>query len=120
MTARPGRDDFRVFVELPILACVIDKISPHLLNTVDLESWIPYLTDIVDEAHTLDSDGDDSWFVDQQQNAFRLYKPNEEGSAELRITTKLDRLLSTGLDYIGFQIGTANLRNPMINRLLIG
>ena len=113
---RPGRDDFRVFVSNYLFWLARNRqnmVSFHLLNTVDLESWVPYLTDIVEEAHTLGIQmGMITGFVDQQQNAFRLYKPNEEGSAELQITTKLDRLLSTGLDYIGFQIGTSEFTKP--------
>ena len=118
---RPDREDFRVGVSAYLRWLVQNRqnvLTFHMLNTVDLDTWVPYMKDIVAEAKSYGiSVGCVIGFVDQQQNAFRLVKPGE-GDPELQITTKLDAVLATGFDFIGFQIGTSEFTKPDEGRML--
>ena len=119
---RPDRDDFRQYVSHYLKWMVRNRqnaLSFHMLNTVDLVAWIPYITDIIQEAHDYGIKmGLVTGFVDQQQNAYRLYKPSEMESAEVQITTKLDRILQAGFDFITFQIGTSEFTKPDESEML--
>ncbi|MEE2755451.1 MAG: hypothetical protein VYA30_02265 [Myxococcota bacterium] len=97
-----------------------NQLTFHMLNTVDLEAWIPYMQSMTTEALEYGIKvGVVIGFVDQQQNAFRLVKPQEVDpetgesiDAEVQITTKLDRFASTGIELLGFQIGTSEFTKP--------
>ena len=90
-----------------------NSLTFHMLNTIDLETWIPYLTSITAEASELGVEvGLITGFVDQQQNAFRLVMPDDSRSPEQQIVDKLDLLTSTGISLIGFQIGTSEFTKP--------
>ncbi|MGC6418375.1 MAG: hypothetical protein ACON3Z_14730 [Bradymonadia bacterium] len=126
---RPGQDSFRQGVSRYLLWLARNRqnqLTFHMLNTVDLDAWIPYMQGITAEASELGiSVGMVIGFVDQQQNAFRLVKPEQMDSAggqptppELQITQKLDRLASTGVTLIGFQIGTSEFTKPDENIML--
>lgn len=92
----------------------------HMLKTVDLHTWIPYITDIVSEAHAYGIQvGLLVGFVDQQQNAFRLIREDDldptSGDikpAELQISGRLDELLVAGFDIVGLQIGSSEFTKP--------
>lgn len=90
-----------------------NTLTFHMLNTVDLESWVPYLTEITAEAQTIGIEvGLISGFVDQQQNAFRLVMPDDARSAEQQIVEKLDVFASTGISVLGLQLGTSEFTKP--------
>ena len=96
-----------------------NSLTFHLLNTIDLEAWLPYLTSITTEAAELGVEvGFVTGFVDQQQNAFRLVMPDDPRSPEQQIADKLDLLTSTGISLIGFQIGTSEFTKPDENEIL--
>ena len=87
--------------------------SVHLLNTIDLDAWIPWMADIVAEAHDFGVQvGAMASFADQQQHNFKLVDSSSETSAEQQIREGLDRLLATGLDHIVWQIGTSEFTRP--------
>ena len=113
---RPGRDDFRAFVSHYLQWMLRNRqnaLSFHMLNTVDLDRWLPHITDIVLEADGYGIEmGLVLGFVDQQQNAFRLVKPTSENPEEVQITTQIDRILGAGFAFIGFQIGTSEFTKP--------
>lgn len=72
-----------------------NTLSFHLLKTVDLATWIPYIRDIVDEAHRYGIRvGVVLSFLDRQQNAWRLLEdsgdPADDGA---RIRDGLDEIL---------------------------
>ncbi|MEE2789843.1 MAG: hypothetical protein VX589_21055 [Myxococcota bacterium] len=112
---RPDGEGFRLAVSRYLKWLLRNRqnvLTFHLLNTVDLDAWVPYMAEIVDEAKTYGIRmGAVIGFVDQQQNAFRLVKPND-GEPEVQITTKMDRILDTGFDMLGFQIGTSEFTKP--------
>lgn len=90
-----------------------NTLSFHLLNTINFDAWLPYLTSITTEADGLGIDvGFVTGFVDQQQNAFRLVMPDDERAPEQQIIEKLDQFTATGISFIGFQIGTSEFTKP--------
>ncbi|MBV71045.1 MAG: hypothetical protein CMH52_06800 [Myxococcales bacterium] len=120
---RPNIDEFRAGVSRYFRWLARNRqnqLTFHMLNTVDLEAWVPYMQDMVAEAREYGIRlGIIIGFVDQQQNAFRLVKPEdvdantgESIEAEVQITTKLDRFASTGIELLGFQIGTSEFTKP--------
>jgi hypothetical protein len=91
----------------------------HFLKTVDLDAWVPYMQDIVAEAHDYGVRvGMVIGFADQQQNAFKLIREDDlDADGDMRppaeqIPERLDAVLAAGLDYIGFQIGTSEFTKP--------
>lgn len=91
----------------------------HLLKTVDLDDWAPYMADIAREAHELGVDvGAVLSFVDQQQNCFRLIDEGALGpdgqllSDEEQIRARLDAVLAADLDMLGLQIGSSEFTKP--------
>lgn len=90
-----------------------NSLTFHMLNTIDLEVWLPYLTSITTEAAELGVEvGFVTGFVDQQQNAFRLVMPDDPRSPEQQIIEKLDQFAAAGISLIGFQIGTSEFTKP--------
>ena len=112
---RPGDDDFREYVSnyLRWLARNGQNVFTfHLLKTVDLDAWIPYITDIVDEAHDYGIKiGPVLSFSDQQQHGFKLISDGAMDEDE-QIRSGLDKLLAAGFDLVGFQIGTSEFTKP--------
>jgi len=91
----------------------------HLLKTVDLDAWVPYMADIVSEAEPMGIKvGAVFSFVDQQQNCFRLINEGALGpegeplSDEEQIRRGLDAVLASGLELIGLQIGSSEFTKP--------
>ncbi|MCB9737321.1 MAG: hypothetical protein H6745_32470 [Deltaproteobacteria bacterium] len=90
-----------------------NTLSFHMLKTVDLAAWAPYMADIAAEAgaHGVEV-GCVLSFVDQQQNNFRLVEPTSELDAPAQIAANLDRVLAGGLRFVTFQIGTSEFTKP--------
>jgi hypothetical protein len=87
--------------------------SVHLLNTVDLDAWIPWMAEIVSEAHDFGVQvGVMASFADQQQHNFKLIDATSEVPTAQQIRGGLDRLLATGIDHIVWQIGTSEFTRP--------
>lgn len=93
--------------------------SWEMLKTVDLDSWLPYITEFVDMAHEYGIRvGWVGSFVDQQQNAFKHIEEeavDDDGDpipAEIQIAASLDRLAVAGFDYLTFQIGSSEFTKP--------
>ena len=91
----------------------------HLLKTVDLDSWLPYITDIREEASRYGIKlGPFLSFSDQQQNCFKLLDEtalDDEGNplAEgTQIAAGIDRLMAAGFDLLGIQIGSSEFTKP--------
>ena len=100
-------------------------MSWHMLKTVDLEAWLPYITDVVEEAHGFGIDiGMVVSFVDQQQNNSQLIDPelvDSEGDPvddEVQLRDNLDPLIATGFDFLTFQIGSSEFTKPDDDDLL--
>src|SRR5690606_7265594 len=50
-----------------------NAMSWHMLKTVELEGWLPYIEEIIEEAHAYGIDvGMVLSFVDEQQNNFKI------------------------------------------------
>ena len=113
---KAGNEDYRKYVSNYLLWLLRNRqntLSFHMLNTVDLDTWIPYLSDITAEAKTFGiSVGFVTGFVDQQQNAFRLVMPDDPRPAEQQIIEKLDQFASTGIEVLGLQLGTSEFTKP--------
>ncbi|MCB9730773.1 MAG: hypothetical protein H6746_20040 [Deltaproteobacteria bacterium] len=92
----------------------------HLLKTVDMAAWTPWMQDITSEARGLGIGlGAVIGFADQQQNAFKMIRDDDIDPAtgqrrpdEEQIARALDRVLASGLSYVGFQIGTSEFTKP--------
>lgn len=115
---RPGSDEFRGMASRYLKWLARNRqnvVTFHMLKTVDLELWIPYMTDIVSEAHRYGIQiGPLVSFSDQQQNAFKLISADnvdpssqEPFSDDDQIRQGLTQVLSPGFDLVGFQIGTS-------------
>ena len=90
-----------------------NTLSFHMLNTVSLDQWVPYMNDISAEAESLGIElGVVIGFVDQQQNAFRLVFADDARSPDEQIISKLDTIVSAGISLITFQIGTSEFTKP--------
>ncbi|TNF23326.1 MAG: hypothetical protein EP329_27790 [Deltaproteobacteria bacterium] len=90
-----------------------NTLSFHLLKTVDLDAWVPYMADIADEAkaHGV-TVGCVLSFADQQQNNFKLLDLEAAAPATQQIADGLDRVLAAGLGFVTFQIGTSEFTKP--------
>ena len=91
----------------------------HLLKTVDLDTWLPYITDIREEATKYGIKlGPFLSFSDQQQNCFKLLDAaavDSEGAPraeEAQIVEGVDRLMEAGFDLLGVQIGSSEFTKP--------
>ena len=120
---RPGDDQRRELASHLVRWLARNRqnvLTFHMLKTVDLERWLPYIADIVAEGQALGIHmGLYVSFADQQQNGFRLIREDEldpetgEVVADAKqITDGLDRLLSAGFDVVGVQIGTSEFTKP--------
>jgi hypothetical protein len=115
---RPGRDDFRAMASRYLRWLARNRqnvVTFHMLKTVDLEQWLPYMTDIVGEAKLYGIHmGPLIGFADQQQNAFKLVNvgatdevTGEALSEDEQIRRGIDLLLQTGFTVLGFQVGSS-------------
>lgn len=90
--------------------------SFHLLKTVNLEAWRPYISDIVAQGQGYGVKmGVTLSFADQQQNNFRLIgEESQTGSMDVptQIRGGLDNLLAAGFDFVTMQIGTSEFTKP--------
>ena len=86
--------------------------SYHMLNTIDLDTWAPWMKETVDEAHSYGIRfGVVTSFADQQQNNFKLITDGALAAGS-QITDMLDVIAGTGVDFITFQIGTSEFTKP--------
>jgi hypothetical protein len=120
---RPGVDGFRTMASNYLRWLARNRQNVlyfHLLKTVDMDAWTPWMHDITAEARGLGIGlGAVIGFVDQQQNAFKMIRDDDldpltgvrRPDAE-QIASALDRVLASGLSYIGFQIGTSEFTKP--------
>ncbi|MEZ4269734.1 MAG: hypothetical protein R3F39_25525 [Myxococcota bacterium] len=120
---RPGVDGFRAMASRYLRWLARNRQNVlyfHMLKTVDLDAWTPWMQDITAEARGLGIGlGAVIGFVDQQQNAFKMIRDDDVDplTGERRpdaeqIAAALDRVLASGLSYIGFQIGTSEFTKP--------
>ena len=101
-------------------------LSFHMLKTVDLDSWLPYIKDIIDEAHAYGiAVSMFIGFVDGQQNGFKLIREDtldpdtgEMLAEEIQIKQRLDTLMTAGFDQLGFQIGASEFTKPEDEKIL--
>lgn len=123
---RPGDDARRQYASNYIRWMSRNRqnaMSFHMLKTVDIEQWQPYITSIVKEAqeHGVKA-GFVVSFADQQQNNFRLLgeegRVGESASVEEKIRGGLDMLLKPGFDFVIFQQGTSEFTKPSDAELL--
>jgi hypothetical protein len=91
-----------------------NAMSFMLLKTVDLQTWLPYMTGITGEAHRYGVQvGVSVSFVDQQQNAFKLVDEAAQGVSEAeQIQQGLTELIGAGFDFFLFQIGSSEFTKP--------
>ncbi len=94
-----------------------NAMSFHMLKTVDLDAWLPYITDIIGEAHDRGVKvGMVLSFVDQQQNNYKLLDgPVADAGApmdEMVLRMQLDRFADAGFDFFAFQIGSSEFTKP--------
>jgi hypothetical protein len=120
---RPGVEGFRAMASRYLRWLARNQQNVlyfHLLKTVDLEAWTPWMQDITAEARGLGVGlGAVIGFVDQQQNAFKMIRDDDVDPATgarredaEQIARALDSVLASGLSYIGFQIGTSEFTKP--------
>lgn len=93
--------------------------SWHMLKTVDVDKWEPYITDIVDEAHGYGIDiGVVVSFVDEQQNNFKIIPGDRVDASgeplpeEQQIHEVMSRFHGFGFDFFTFQIGSSEFTKP--------
>lgn len=91
-----------------------NAMSFMLLKTVDLQTWIPTMSDLTEEAHRYGVQvGVSVSFVDQQQNAFKLIDEAAQGVTEAeQILQGLTELIQAGFDFFLFQIGSSEFTKP--------
>ena len=94
--------------------------SWHMLKTVALEPWKPYVSDIISEAHSLGIRvGMVTSFVDEQQNNFKIIvgdRRDAQGTLipdETQIRDVLTELHGLGFDFLTFQIGSSEFTKPL-------
>jgi hypothetical protein len=99
--------------------------SWHMLKTVELETWGPYIEDVIDEAHGLGIKvGMVTSFVDEQQNNFKIITPDRVDSGgevlsdDAQIEQVLTELHGLGFDFFTFQIGSSEFTKPSDQRVL--
>ncbi|HAN30050.1 MAG TPA: hypothetical protein DCQ06_00495, partial [Myxococcales bacterium] len=99
--------------------------SFHLLKTVPLKSWVGAFGKLVKQAHSYGIKiGFVTSFADQQQNNYKHIDELDKGADgkpkpdDQQIRSSLDTLLSTGIDWIGFQLGTSEFSKPKDSRVM--
>lgn len=126
---RPGNSEFRQYASNYIRWMARNRqnlLSFQMLKTVDLDEWLPYMTDIIEEAHEYGVMASMVIsFVDQQQHMFKLINEDARDpdsgellSDEAQIREGLNRLLSAGFDALTFQIGSSEFTKPSDEKTL--
>ncbi len=94
-------------------------MSWEMLKTVDLDTWSPYISDIINEAHGYGIRvGIVVSFVDEQQNSFKIIRDDRfdaDGQRlpdDQQIEQVLTRLADLGIDSFTFQIGSSEFTKP--------
>lgn len=107
---RPGNSEFRGYVSNYIKWLARNRqnaMSFHFLKTVDIPAWVPYMQDIIQEAHGYGIKvGMVTGFADQQQNAFKLI-PDLDSDHAPQIQARMDEVLAPGFDFLCLQFGTS-------------
>ena len=89
-----------------------------LLKTVDLATWLPYIAEVVQDAHEHGVElGVVLSFADNQQNAARLLDFDGE-TDDVRIRAGIDALAAAGFDFVTLQLGTSEFTSPDAQSLL--
>jgi hypothetical protein len=120
---RPGDPSFRTYASHYLKWLARNRqnlLSFHLLKTVDLDAWLPYIADIRAEANRYGiSLGAALSLSDQQQNNFKLIRDDvldpltgQVPPADTQIRQGIDRLFSADLDFLVLQIGTSEFTKP--------
>lgn len=118
---RPGSTDFEQRLERYAQWLARNRQNVlffHLLKTVDLDTWIPYMAHFTEIAKGLGVQvGAFVSFADQQQNNFKLIsdapaETEEPPDPEVQIISGLDKVLQSGISLIGFQFGTSEFTKP--------
>lgn len=119
---RPGNADFRARLSAYARWMARNRQNTlffHMLKTVDLDAWIPYMAGFTAEARGLGvTVGAILSFADQQQNNFKLVREDAVDAggapvpADAQIRQGLDRVLESGLGRVGFQFGTSEFTKP--------
>jgi len=95
-----------------------NRASFMMLKGIERESWQPYITDVIDEAHDYGIEfGFVTSFADEQQNGFKLIDSPGENEAQ-QIEEDIDFLAATGVDHLTMQIGTSEFTKPTDERAL--
>lgn len=114
---RPGDDERRAMASRYVRWLARNRqnvMSFHMLRSVDLEAWQPYMRSITDEADELFIEsGVVIGFVDEQQNAFKTYRPeSDDRPAMVQIADRVDQVLEGGFDFLTFQVGASEFTKP--------
>lgn len=112
---RPGNADFRARAGRYLRWMARNRQNVlffHALKTLDLPTWTPYMQELAAEARGYGIHlGAVVGFADEQQHAFKLIATaSPDPDADIR--KGLDALLASGLDFVGFQIGTSEFTKP--------
>lgn len=96
-----------------------NAMSWHMLKTVELEGWLPYIEEIIEEAHAYGIDvGMVLSFVDEQQNNFKIVDMERyDGDGKVieplkQIEMVLTEFSERGFDFYAFQIGSSEFTKP--------
>lgn len=120
---RPGSADFAQRLERYAQWLARNRQNTlffHMLKTVDIDSWVPYMAQFTTYAKGLGIRiGAFLSFSDQQQNNYKLVTgvptDAEAGGVsdeETQIATGLDKILASGISLVGFQFGTSEFTKP--------
>ena len=116
------KDEFRPYVGRYLQWLARNRqnaASFHMLKSVDLEAWRPYMSGIIDQAHELGIKvGMVTSFVDEQQNNFKIIvadKRDDQGALvpdETQIREVMTSFHQMGFDFLTFQIGSSEFTKP--------
>ena len=90
-----------------------NAMSFHALNTLALETWLPYMAEVIEEANRYGVEvGIVLSFADQQQHNFKLIDLALDVPDETQIIEGIDSFLGAGFDFLTFQYGTSEFTTP--------
>ena len=103
-----------------------NTLSWHMLKTVDLDGWLPWIEDIIAEAAGLGIEvGMVLSFLDEQQNNFKVVdderldpQTGQIMADDLQVRTTLDRLAAAGFRFFALQIGSSEFTKPDEGRMV--
>ncbi|MFU8803551.1 MAG: hypothetical protein ACNA8W_07070 [Bradymonadaceae bacterium] len=104
-----------------------NAMSWHMLKTVEIEGWLPYIEDIIEEAHGYGIKvGMVLSFVDEQQNNFKIVDPDRldpESGESIPPLEQIEKVLTEfsdrGFDFYAFQIGSSEFTKPDEEEMVI-